>query len=256
MASVWKPTRAEAVFFRRQEPVIVVNISDVLDAMREPGCPVCRISRDRVARHLDRLLYEHVGDPGTRQEIRASLGLCNQHAWQLLSFPSSPGLGIAILYRDVLQELATALHDRSPAHQPTGLASALTGLRGWESGAPRLPSPEEACPICEYRDQIEARALGALLEALGEQGSQAETALGQSQGLCWAHLRLALSIEAPNAAHDFLLHDARRRVEDLDKALAEYIRHFDYQHAQTPAGSWKGAARRILAFIHGEPGVR
>src|SRR3972149_2812113 len=56
---------------------------DVIDACARPGCPFCRLSEETVNRYLGAILYENVNDPGTRDQLRSSLGYCNEHAWRL-----------------------------------------------------------------------------------------------------------------------------------------------------------------------------
>ncbi|MCZ7667333.1 MAG: DUF6062 family protein [Chloroflexi bacterium] len=73
-----------------------------MEASDQPGCPVCRWSNISVERQLKGLIFDSVNDVDTRLGIRESLGFCPEHAWQLPESEDNAPLGIAFIYRDVL----------------------------------------------------------------------------------------------------------------------------------------------------------
>src|SRR3972149_3490349 len=97
---------------------------DVIDACARPGCPFCRLSEETVNRYLGAILYENVNDPGTRDQLRSSLGYCNEHAWRLTA-TSGSALGVAIIYEDLLSHLAGALGEAR--YQPPNNLLRLAG---------------------------------------------------------------------------------------------------------------------------------
>src|SRR5687767_11547818 len=72
----------------------------LLEACREPGCPVCRLEQRSVERYLDSQFYESVNNPAWRDRLRASLGFCQEHAWLAVDQRLGDALGFAIIYRD------------------------------------------------------------------------------------------------------------------------------------------------------------
>src|SRR5574341_1452415 len=55
----------------------------LLEAFRQPGCPVCRLVEEGALKALDGLMYEQVNDPFTRDRLVESHGLCNCPAWMI-----------------------------------------------------------------------------------------------------------------------------------------------------------------------------
>jgi hypothetical protein len=50
---------------------------DLRSAMRQPGCPICRIRDEAEYKYLYFLLWENVNDGATRMRIIRSLGFCS-----------------------------------------------------------------------------------------------------------------------------------------------------------------------------------
>jgi len=73
---------------------------NLLDALKEKGCPICNLAKKNIHMAMDSFLYERVNDPGARKEIRKSLGYCNTHAWQLQKF--GDGFGLSIIFNELL----------------------------------------------------------------------------------------------------------------------------------------------------------
>ncbi len=83
---------------------------DIVDACAQPGCPLCRLSAGVVQRYPDTIVYEYVNDPALHDQLSRSLGYCNEHAWRLPDVSGGAALGVAIVYRDQMKQLAlTAL---------------------------------------------------------------------------------------------------------------------------------------------------
>src|SRR5215831_9739747 len=74
---------------------------EVREAVREPGCLVCRLTLRSVARLLRSVAYEQVNDVHLRAQLRRRGGFCPTHAHQWLREAHSV-LGTALIYRDVL----------------------------------------------------------------------------------------------------------------------------------------------------------
>ena len=232
---------------------ISVSYHNVIQACAEPGCPLCRLSEKSVTLYLGALMYELVNDPDSRDRIRESLGFCNPHAYHLLTMTGS-ALGIGIIFRDVvntvikplegaaytpprgapLQRVAEALNRQRPAAGSEAVVQALT--------------PQKPCPVCVQQEKMDALALAALVEGLGDE--QLQAALRASAGLCLPHLRGALQAVRSPAAFDTLVSIARERCQALRAELDEFIRKNDYRFQHEGMGaegdSWKRAVWQMV----------
>lgn len=234
----------------------MVSLEDALDAMRDPGCPVCRLSSTRVERFLDRLIYEHVNDAGVREALRASQGFCARHAYQLAGMPNSPGLGLALVYREIIQDISLGIPTPSGESSPTsaGVPHAASPVIQWMRRflIPRRGTGSSpVCPACAYASKIEHYALRALLAGLDQESEGVAHSLAQSDGLCCRHLRQGINLGRRSPAACWLARDAQHRLHGLDQDLADYIQHQDYRFRDAEPGPWASAWRRALSFVHG-----
>ncbi len=169
---------------------------EVLEALHEEGCPVCRLGLRAVWRYLDGLSYEGVNDPRSRAELRAARGFCCRHAWQFAK-GMRDGLGTAIIYRDVIGELLHILRGAGGRglHSPAGLAARL--------------APQRACPACRLLAESCHRYLDTLLSHLSDDGFRAEYLA--SSGLCLPHLAAGLQRTLQARHRGFLAEAFARR---------------------------------------------
>ncbi len=142
---------------------------EVRDALRQPGCPVCRLALGAVWRYLDALAYENVNDYTVREQLRRSWGFCNRHAWQYLEDVRDL-LGTAIIYRDLIR-----------SNGPT-------------AGRPGGLTPRAECPVCAVRDRTARHALETLVRYRDD--AEIADGLAASDGLCAHHAARALSLGA------------------------------------------------------------
>lgn len=237
---------------------------DLLDACRQGGCPICTCALAVVRHYLDGIVYEQVNDAPLRQAVVAARGLCNDHAWLLRDLRA--GLGAAILFRDVLAQVAARIKHRPPAEPfslfaapgtESGLRTWLAGLVGGGGGALRLlgsADPHLDCPVCGMRERTELLYLGALLEHLGEEPM--EQAFCTSGGLCLVHLDQAARTIGSGTALTRLLDLEGTVLEGLGHDLDTFIRKHDYRFRDEAPGGETDAWIRAIALVAGKPGVR
>lgn len=162
------------------------------EALSQPGCPVCRLVERSTARFFDSLLWELVNDPGVRQELRDSLGLCPRHWWELVHVERTRThnvLGLAILLHDVVQAMGQALQQWAAA------GGERRSRRTVVSGRNRLALRPHGCPACRQATSAEAAYVQRLVEryeALGG-GGDPDAAAREAGGLCTAHAGAALT---------------------------------------------------------------
>jgi len=137
---------------RAKVPPVDITFVKIQDALEKHGCPICRVSGEVTRRSLWTYLYERVDDPPSRRGLLASRGFCARHGWALRE--QRDALGVAILYRHLLQELTRDISRATsvrPVRRPRGQSLAGT-LR-----AALRPTTE--CPACAHVTGIEGIAI-------------------------------------------------------------------------------------------------
>jgi len=166
-----------------------INFFELQKAAEKGGCPLCHIIRDRAARYIDNLLFEHVSDRGFRALYRASGGFCAHHSEHLDSFRD--GLAVAILSRDILEDRI--------AH--------FKKVKPWR--------PRGRCPICAEQERIEEEYLSFLAASSGNSKEEEElkNTFTASGGLCAPHYAALLFTPKgkPRPAPDWIkkFHEAK-----------------------------------------------
>ncbi|MGQ9517226.1 MAG: DUF6062 family protein [Anaerolineae bacterium] len=212
---------------------------ELLEAMAQPACPICRLCERAVAQYIDAALYEQVNAPSFRDKFRAAMGFCAQHAAALAGAGRS--LGIAILYKDILDTLLQQPERRPPS-------------TSWRA----LLTSHDPCPACQHYLAMEHAYLGAFAEYLHRPAFR--TALEKSDGLCLTHLGRLLDYPLDEETSQFVIAHHLRRWEQLDQELGEYIRKNDYRFRHESFGaesdSWKRALQQLAGgrdMLEGAP---
>ncbi len=217
---------------------------DLVEALRRPGCPLCRALFLDERRWVDSFWREGKQDSGTRKRFFEAGGFCRRHAWFLHGLVAAEGSGAAIA--DVygwlagydlrwLEEIRRSLDDRKRPRK----ASVLKRRR--------------RCPACVAAAEANERKVHFFVEALAEQ--PVRDAYRRSQGLCFLHLAASvehsLATEGSELAR-FLLDDWRARLTEVRSELAEYDRRRDYRYAAEPKGSEQRAWTEVIRRYVGE----
>jgi hypothetical protein len=224
-----------------------LTIVQIEEALKQPGCAICRLSEAAVRKSAEVFLYENSMNPQVREPIVKSRGFCPEHTRLLAAIELSAdgsALGMNYIYEQLARVVAAELDD----FRPTG-KSARRLLR-------KRPSPLPACPLCELGAGSAADYLSALFEELESEGSRTRPIYTHSNGLCYHHLRSGLEHSGaafPNAAA-FLVEDTRGHLLERAGEMQEYIRKHDWHYRDekvTPAEStaWQAA----LSFFTGLP---
>lgn len=222
---------------------------DLIEALGQPGCAVCRLALRDVHRYLDSLLYEYVNEPETNDAFRQMRGLCNEHSWQLRQFKGSV-LGIAILYEAALDEVLKIV-DGATVRSSSRL-SRLLGAGGEYSAAAlaeRL-EPEMPCAACHVLEQGETRYVKLLSDHAADK--RVEHALRHSEGLCLPHFRQALRAANGSDNAGLLISIQRILWSKLKDDLNLFMRKYDAQHAGEPMGEEGTSWQRAIARLAGE----
>ena len=226
----------------------------LLEACREPGCPICRVEQQGVERYLDNQFYENVNSPAWRDQLRASQGFCHEHAWLGVNKRLGDALGFSILYHDIVNSLLRSLQEdtrpgRTPGRRASLLGQGSESLRRRVEGALAFLTPQKRCPVCRYREEVTRDLLSALAEDLST--AEVQEALQACDGLCLPHLRLALGSANDEPGYETLLRIQQAKLERLKHELAEFIRKNDYQAIKEGFGSEGDAWLRAIAMVVG-----
>lgn len=221
------------------------------DAFALPGCPVCRIVLQRVAQTIETIQDELVLDPAYRERVDAAWGFCSTHASQWLA--EAQPLSTAIIYEAVLGRITRELERVSPAKSGLSgpLRSRMPGNRGSRGCA--VLAEARPCPLCVTRAEQEREVVAQLVDGL-------RTASGRehyrvSDGLCVAHLNLALCARPGTDALEALRAHLCASHERLRADLREVIRKHDYRFQDEPPGDEWTAVEHAVRHVAGPPGI-
>lgn len=238
--------------------MVPLSYHEIIDACQKPGCPLCYLAQHAVRRHLEQVIYDSVNDPPLRARLRESLGYCYEHAWQLPQAGASTPLGVAFIYRDLLntvtKELEKGMYKRPSRFTFSQVAEAVDRNKpsiSTQKGVQRL-TPHEPCPACAHREQMTTLHVIALMDALGDEDAPMKDALANSGGLCMPHLRRAIELARSETAVATLLTLTIAKYRSLQAELSEFIRKNDYrfinEKMETEGDSWL----RALSTLVGE----
>jgi Family of unknown function (DUF6062) len=231
---------------REQPKPAALNPSNhaVYAALREPGCPLCRVHALSEERLLLGFVRDGILNPSARHRFVASGGFCRRHAWGLHAVARAEGSGAPIadvygqLARHDLQRLTHLVHAR-----PNRAAR-----RQLEDGLARRAE----CQICESLRKGGEGHAAFLCELLDDEPGR--SAYEASEGLCRTHLDAVIAQSTRRHRRGdqarWLLEDWRRRLAELHLQLREYDRKRSYTAAHEPKGaeqrSWTEVVRRYV----------
>jgi hypothetical protein len=233
----------------------VANLTafDLLDACREPDCPVCRLEQKTVERYLDNQFYENVNSPDLREWLRNSLGFCHEHAWLAIDKRLGDALGFAIIYNDILLTTLKRLDEDTPTAALGRWARMLNGVPEQISAlvqkALYVFTPRKHCPACHQRDEMTKIFISTLVDELGK--DEMAEALRASDGLCLPHLKQALQKVKSAQSYETLLSIHRQKLESLQAELAEFLRKNDYRFMSEGFGREGNSWLRAVAMMIG-----
>ncbi|MCP4397181.1 MAG: hypothetical protein GY801_07770 [bacterium] len=225
----------------------------IIDACKEPGCPICVIKRRTVTYYLSQVLADYVDAPDLRQELCDSWGYCREHAWSLSEVERGNILTVAIMYQDILErEAGKALSGvRGTKSSGNPITRLLKGRKGSGETFSQTLSSQAECPACKLGREIEENVLSILLKALAKEDADIQDALKSSDGICFPHIECALELGTNQNARDILINIARATLAKIQNELKEFSRKHDYRFQHEPVGDEKYSWKRAINLIVG-----
>lgn len=222
----------------------------LLDALQEPGCPLCGlVVRDGLS-YLDSMMYERIMDVPTRMELMDSFGLCSWHTWQLSRLPqiSSPDLGYAILASDLLGKF-----HRLAATVPGRSGRRLKGVFGKKRGGIGSRIKRQSCPACAHVARFESYHMRQLLDQFLDE--EVSKRYGASQGICLPHFFMAEGEFSAHPNFNKLRESQAAMAKALRDTLERYIDKHDYRKREKFTPAEAKAGRAAMEFLCGKPGA-
>ena len=215
----------------------------LLEACRAPGCPVCRLEQRAVERYLDNKFYESVNSSAWRDELRQSLGFCQEHTWLAVNGRLGDALGFSIISRDLVNSILRQLNDEASSLPTSGRRTSMLKQILYAL------TPRKRCPVCEHRDETTRRVLSVIAEELDQPNMT--DALESSDGLCLPHLRLLLEHVKDVSNCETLITIHREKLENLRAELDEFIRKSEYKAVKESFGPEGNAWLRAVSMLTG-----
>ncbi len=224
---------------------------ELIEAMSQPGCPICRLVDRAVRQYVDVFFYENVTNVERRAEIREARGYCSVHGALLAGHARM--LSVAIIQHDVINDVLREVDRVLP--QTHTHCRPLDHLIGMSMRRTVLDAvkPKRVCPLCEYERDQEGMLLHALANEIHDEVMH--QAFARSSGLCLPHLEALLQLRDVDPHHlRLLLHIERDILKALKTDLEEYLAKsngsYDYagmgKEADSPLRAIKLVSGRVL----------
>jgi hypothetical protein len=202
---------------------------NLLEQLKQPGCPVCAQLKKSLRGFLDSYLYEGVTDDANWNRLSASGGWCARHAHDLEGF--SDGLAVALYYRFEIRKRIKNLDHGSAAE------SFWSRVFGTKKALP--------CPGCVYEEELESGQISMIASAAGEPEFWA--AFEKHPGLCLPHSLGTLRRLSGEGRRKYLA-QASSSLEALCAELDGIVEKSDYRSKEkmgAEGDAWKRALRRL-----------
>jgi len=230
---------------------------ELVDAQAKAGCPICRLVFKATDRYLDSILYEAVLDPDVRAKLKQSRGFCAKHV-EMLHHKPGRSLGIALIYRDVIRDVAAKTAKSQVLDGTTPLQ------RLWRRyGHHRPPSHNcphnrshsrgNDCPACHIEQEAETNFIELLLAHIDDEKLFA--AYVQGEGLCLHHLHMAIDAAPDEESLQRVIEPQGERYERMMIDLDEFIRKSDHRFQHEERGEEGDVWLRAMNAIVGGPGM-
>lgn len=223
---------------------------DLLEALPQPDCFVCRLVDAAVRQYIDIFIYENITNLARREEIRLARGFCSAH---MAMFMGGYGrlLSLAMLEQDVTNDVLRQI-DRAMTNPLTGGMHLGTWLHSADKSIREAILPGRPCPLCDYEKSQERVMLGTLLQFIDDP-AMAE-AFEHASILCLPHYYTALGMHGiPGLTHrlEKLIAKEQQGLKQLKLDIDEYIRKRNTLYRDEEKAQEADAPTRAARVISG-----
>ena len=196
---------------------------DLLEALPQDGCVVCRLVDMAVRQYVDMFIYENITNLARREEIRLARGFCSLHT---TIFMSGYGrlLSLAMIEQDILNDTLRQIeHALGNPVKGGMLLSGMLRTTGKIIREAILPSRQ--CPLCDYERSQEKVMLGTLLQFIDDPAMS--EAFETASILCLPHYYVALGlrgIPGMGGRLDRVVAKEQQGLKQLKQDIDEYVR--------------------------------
>jgi len=221
---------------------------NLLEALKEKGCPICTLLRKNVRKYMVSFLYESVNDPGVRKKLREANGFCSRHAWQLKEI--GDGLGLSIVYEDLLGGMVMSIENMIKSARTIKDIKSHPFVSGAQSYTRNI---KKSCPVCRLEKKITERNIVTFIGSIGD--SEFNKLYEQSSGLCLVHLiDLIAHLKNDDSQVRELLYSELKKMRELIGELKEFQRKHDYRFSSERFGPERDSWIRVIEKMVGKEG--
>jgi hypothetical protein len=224
---------------------------NLLDALKEKGCPICFLIKKKIHKSMENFLYENVNDPETRKKIRESLGYCALHSWQLQKF--GDGLGLSIIYEDLLGILKNKIEEFTSKKNKYNLFKKQLNLLTNNIKLSYHEKTKRSCPICKEMRDTEKIYISSFIEYFND--IEFNINYESSFGLCLPHFISTIKLCKNESIIKELCKIEIKKIELLQQELIEFQRKHDYRFSYEGYGKEKDSWIRAIEKLIGKEGI-
>ena len=237
-------------------------VSYLKQALRQPGCPLCRVLRDADLHYLRVFLREGKNDGRMLLRLLGSWGLCARHANALIHLEPverGDGLGTGTLYDWLLDQARRRLEDLRRHLATADRAGSLQrgrrrNPRQRVEQALRRLGPTIPCPACEAHQRYAEYVVEAFLRALEPAARlpAIQEMYLASEGLCLPHWQALLDLRPTSTVRELITGKQREAVALLKDGLEAELDRGVSEKVSDGGSRLEPAFVRALAAVAGD----
>lgn len=222
--------------------------------MKDKGCPVCRVVKEREEKTFWWFLTENYHEIRVLEELMDNSFLCGYHAGILAGGDhGSLSYVFQFLIRGDINTLNTLKQSLDGTSDQK--AGALSGFLRRPGGSKpgmidEFMAGYRSCRFCRLNENTSGYIEELFAELLRDDPAFRE-AYSQSHGLCRRHFIEVLKLSEDKAPSDFLLKDMIRRLDEMKDAFDLYFHKLDYRFADEPKGEEQNTWLQALQYYSG-----
>jgi len=214
--------------------VINKSFSELLDAFKKDGCPICNLNYSNIDSYFSSILYESVNDPGVRKKLRDSLGYCRDHSVQFIGFIESScnRFGASIIIADVTAEIIKELDRFSKL--------SLKDLK-------KVAGSNYKCPACIYMHNHEHIYYSEILNNL--ENDDFFNKYLKNDGLCQAHLGELIKIIKDSRIRNKIIENQQLKFSILINNMNAFVKKHSGQSNQKISSDEGNAFKKAIRHM-------